>query len=51
MKKNRSEKNKANVASVKNSYCITLENAGEKTQGEGGYGSEGYVFTKKYFCE
>ncbi len=40
MKKNRSEKNKSNVASIKNSYCIALENAGKRTQGTSGQSME-----------
>ena len=48
MKKNRSEKNKFNVASVKNSYCIALGNAGERTQGTGGPYVEGYAYPRGY---
>jgi len=35
MKKMDQKKNKFNVAISKNSYCIALENAGERTRGSG----------------
>jgi len=35
------EKNKSNTSISKNSYCITLENAGKRTQGRRGGGVEG----------
>ena len=42
MKKNRSEKNKTNTSIKKNTYCIELKNAEERTQGRGGQSVEGY---------
>ena len=47
MKKMDQKKNKFNVAISKNSYCITLKNAGKRTQGGGGFGSEGSRFNRQ----
>ena len=40
MKKNRAEKNKSNVSTSKNPYCIALENAEKRRQGTPGKLSE-----------
>ena len=45
MKKNRSEKNKSNISTLKNLYCVVLENAGKRTAGKGGARMESRYFT------
>ena len=40
MKNNKFEKNKSNISTVKNRYCIFLENAGQRTKGRGERGTE-----------
>ncbi len=49
MKKMDQKKNKFNVAISKNSYCITLKNAGKRTQGNGGARMEGYNSKNPYY--
>ena len=48
MKKNRLEKNKPNMFSVKNPYCIALENAGKRTQGKFGSNMEAYKIPRPH---
>ena len=40
------QKSKPNVSISKNPYCIALENAGKRTQGNGGVRMESRYFTK-----
>ncbi len=49
MKKNNQRKNKDNVSSLNNSYCIVLGNAGERTQGVGGQRVEGHDSKNPYY--
>ncbi len=48
MKKNKSEKNQVTIAVVKNSYCIVLENAGERIKGRGGIHAENINDCQRY---
>jgi len=43
VKNNKPGKNKINTSSLKKSYYITLENAGQRTQGRSGYEIEDYI--------
>ena len=49
--KKRVEKKKIMVSITKNPYCVVLENAGERTQGSQGHGSEGNSITKQWYFE
>ncbi len=48
MKNNKSAKNKSSISTLKNFYCVTLENAGKRTQGKQGSKSENTTTPAKY---